>query len=116
MGTIWAHGFGVGTAVETTPAKARAHLSKCGHPRCSTSAVPPWIATIATHVWHIHHDLFPARTIQNGASGGICGGANNPYLRDGPVAVAKSEMGEDYDSRETRDLRQREAAELIGPF
>ncbi len=35
------------------------------------------------------------------------------YLRDGPVAVAKFELGEDEDSREARALRQREAAEVI---
>jgi hypothetical protein len=35
------------------------------------------------------------------------------YLKDGPVAVAKFELGEDEDLREPRALRQREASEVI---
>jgi Nucleotidyl transferase AbiEii toxin, Type IV TA system len=35
------------------------------------------------------------------------------YLKDGPVSVAKFELGEDDDTREARALRQREAAEVI---
>jgi hypothetical protein len=35
------------------------------------------------------------------------------YLKDGPVSVAKFEIGEDEDSREPRALRQREAATVI---
>jgi hypothetical protein len=35
------------------------------------------------------------------------------YVKDGPVAVAKFELGEDDDLREARALRQREAAYII---
>jgi hypothetical protein len=35
------------------------------------------------------------------------------YVKDGPVAVAKFELGEDAETREERILRQREAAELV---
>jgi hypothetical protein len=35
------------------------------------------------------------------------------YLKDGPVSVAKFELGEDDDTREARALRQREAANVI---
>ena len=35
------------------------------------------------------------------------------YLKDGPVSVARFELGEDEDARETRALRQREAADVI---
>jgi hypothetical protein len=35
------------------------------------------------------------------------------YVKDGPVAVAKFELGEEHDSREARALRQREAADAI---
>lgn len=35
------------------------------------------------------------------------------YVKDGPVAVAKFELGEDDDLREARALRQREAADII---
>jgi len=35
------------------------------------------------------------------------------YAKDGPVAVAKFELGEDAETREDRILRQREAADLI---
>ncbi len=35
------------------------------------------------------------------------------YVKDGPVAVAKFELGEDHDLREARALRQREAAGII---
>jgi hypothetical protein len=35
------------------------------------------------------------------------------YLKDGPISVAKFELGEDEDARETRALRQREAADVI---
>jgi hypothetical protein len=38
------------------------------------------------------------------------------YLKDGPVAVAKFEFGEDEDRREERALRQREAADVIESF
>lgn len=38
------------------------------------------------------------------------------YLKDGPVAVAKFEFGEDEERREDRALRQREAAEVIESF
>lgn len=35
------------------------------------------------------------------------------YLKDGPVSVAKFELGEDDDAREARALRQREAADVV---
>jgi hypothetical protein len=35
------------------------------------------------------------------------------YLKNGPVSVAKFELGEDDDTREARALRQREAANVI---
>lgn len=35
------------------------------------------------------------------------------YLKDGPVSVAKFELGEDDDTREARALRQREASTVI---
>jgi hypothetical protein len=35
------------------------------------------------------------------------------YIKDGPVAVAKFELGEEEDSREARALRQRQAADVI---
>ena len=35
------------------------------------------------------------------------------YLKDGPVAVAKFELGEDEEGYEQRVLRQREASETI---
>ena len=35
------------------------------------------------------------------------------YLKDGPISVAKFELGEDEDAREARALRQREAADVI---
>lgn len=35
------------------------------------------------------------------------------YLKDGPVAVAKFEIGENDDIREARALRQREASEVV---
>jgi hypothetical protein len=35
------------------------------------------------------------------------------YVKDGPVSVAKFELGEDEDAREARALRQREASEVI---
>lgn len=35
------------------------------------------------------------------------------YVKDGPVAVAKFELGDDAETREVRFLRQRKAAELI---
>jgi hypothetical protein len=35
------------------------------------------------------------------------------YLKDGPVSVARFELGEDEDAREARALRQREAADVI---
>jgi hypothetical protein len=35
------------------------------------------------------------------------------YLKDGPVSVAKFELGEDEDTREARALRQRQAADVI---
>jgi hypothetical protein len=35
------------------------------------------------------------------------------YLKDGPVAVAKFELGEDEEGHEQRILRQREASETI---
>jgi hypothetical protein len=41
------------------------------------------------------------------------GGNSEGYLKDGPVAVAKFQLGEDGDTREERILRQREAADLI---
>lgn len=36
------------------------------------------------------------------------------YLKPGPVAVAKFEMGETEENREDRALRQRDVADLIG--
>jgi hypothetical protein len=38
------------------------------------------------------------------------------YLKSGPVAVAKFEIGEDAESRDTRILRQREVSDLITRF
>ena len=35
------------------------------------------------------------------------------YLKDGPVAVAKFELGEDDEAREARALRQRQASDVI---
>lgn len=38
------------------------------------------------------------------------------YLKTGPVAVAKFEIGDDLDTRDTRILRQREVADLMMRF
>jgi hypothetical protein len=38
---------------------------------------------------------------------------NDGYLKDGPVAVAKFELGEDDELREARTLRQRQAGDMI---
>ena len=40
-------------------------------------------------------------------------GSTEGYLKNGPVALAKFELGEDPDSREERILRQRDAADLV---
>lgn len=40
-------------------------------------------------------------------------GKTEGYLKSGPVAVAKFEIGEDADSRERRILRQRNVADLV---
>jgi hypothetical protein len=40
-------------------------------------------------------------------------GSSEGYLKDGPVAVAKFELGDDAETREARALRQRGASELV---
>jgi hypothetical protein len=59
-----------------------------------------------------HHDVI-RRSLGLLRNRFVTDGNAEGYLKDGPIAVAKFELGEDEDASEQRALRQRDASEVI---